>query len=211
MSDTLKLALGTIFVDTVGAKVIMVHAFGEDETEHHLGFRFRGDNGINYREDGSVVGTMGDLPVEQKNAHDIVCTFMEPAPESPYAVVEIGGYYLNGLDQICKIVGTVPESSRFYADGYRFADQDGSYYRPDGFTRGGFFSQLNFVGQVNPDELAPELLAKLEMKAAKTAERQGIYETFSQNCTDTVNWVKNNAVWLGFGALLGVGVAHRRA
>lgn len=93
-------------------------------------------------------------------------------------ILEEGKFYRNKLGRIVLIVGLVEYSTSWYKKGYRFIDERGSYYKPNGSLDSKMWQSLDLIEVVNPIEVTDDDMEKI---------RKGFFHNVSMmNITDKV-------------------------
>jgi hypothetical protein len=150
--STLSLKLGKTYDDAKNRPVKMVHEFTPNEAEYARGFRFRGDDGFSYTEDGRIVGHLRGVHIMQCDAADLVCEKLVFAPV-PLQIVP-GNFYRNHLGIPVLITLEISPDTRWYKKGFRFGDHRGSFYTDSGSVKSKIFGKLDLVEQVESTALS---------------------------------------------------------
>lgn len=144
------LEVGKTYLDEKGDKVTLVREFTPEDADYIQGFRFRGDNKVNYLANGAVVGHLGGIQVVQAGAYGLKSEYVETVEETVVAkeldfALEEGKFYRNGLDQVVLIIGTTVAGSRWEKKGFRFMDHRGSFYTANGSVKSRLWSKIDLL------------------------------------------------------------------
>lgn len=92
--------------------------------------------------------------------------------------LEEGKFYRNKLGRVVLIVGPVEPFTSWYKRGYRFLDERGSYYKPNGSLDSKMWQSLDLVEAVNSIDVTDDDMDKI---------RKGFFHNVSMtNITDKV-------------------------
>lgn len=76
-------------------------------------------------------------------------------------ILEEGKFYRNKLGRIVLIVGSVEPFTSWYKRGYRFLDERGSYYKPNGSLDTKMWQSLDLIEAVNPVDVTDNDMQKI--------------------------------------------------
>jgi len=198
------------YLDAKGEYVSIERVLTPDDADYHQGFRYVGTNNTKYREDGGVNGQIGLATIIQLGAAPPIQEF--EAHASGNVRVVMGLTYANELGQIVMITDTVDPNHRLYQQGYRFIDDVGSYYKPNGIcVEKGMFSQLNLVRFIELTAIPDEAMKRIHNNVARNIVWLNRREKLGRAVASTKGFLKRWGVPIGTGIAVGAGVARATA
>jgi hypothetical protein len=209
----IELKLGRTYLDEKGHKVTLVREFTPEDPDYVQGFRFRGDNKINYLANGEVVGSLGDfIHVKQLGAYPLKNEVIETTDETVILkdvglLLKEGKFYRNGLGHAVLIIGAPVVDGRWWKKGFRFMDQRGTFYKPNGSVDSRIWGILDIVMEITPESPLKEQVSDEEMETIMGGINTQL-ERMNRRDALNPNTLLHKAAVFSKKSLKGLGVAY---
>jgi hypothetical protein len=101
-------------------------------------------------------------------------------------LLEQKNFYRNKLGYVVMIVGTVRPDNRFYRQGFRFIDHEGSYYTPEGSVKSWIWGQLDLVESVALEAVTDAEMTNIVKEMVLLFKRYYIMQKTFDICVDLI-------------------------